>query len=60
MVESIIIHFLWFAFALNVVSAVGHVVIHKLFWPDPPPGIQMLADFFMGVLTASAKIILGV
>jgi hypothetical protein len=58
MFEFLIIFFS-FAFGLALMSAIGIIVIHKIFGPEPPPRIQMLADLFMAILNTSAKVILG-
>lgn len=46
-------------FGLAVMSSIGIIVLHKLFAPNLPPGIQDLHTLFMRILNASAKLILG-
>jgi hypothetical protein len=46
-------------FGLALMSAIGIIVVHKLFAPNLPPGIQELHALFMQILSGSAKLILG-
>jgi hypothetical protein len=46
-------------FGLALMSSVGIIVIHKLFSPPLPRGIQDLHDLLMKILSGSAKLILG-
>jgi hypothetical protein len=57
-VAEIVLGLLAFAFGLAVMSAVGIIVVYKL-WDEPPHQIQRLADLFMAILDTSAKVILG-
>jgi hypothetical protein len=59
MFDNLFTGLLCFAYGLALMSATGIIVVHKIFGPDLPPGIQMLADLFMAILNANAKIILG-
>jgi hypothetical protein len=57
-VAEIFLGLLAFAFGLAVMSAIGVIVIYKI-WDEPPQQIQKLADLFMAILDTSAKVILG-
>jgi hypothetical protein len=46
-------------FGLAVLSVTGIIVAQKLFGPNPPPAIQDLHKLLMGILSASAKLILS-
>jgi hypothetical protein len=57
--DNFFVGLLTFAFGLAVLSVTGIIVVHKLFWPNLPPGVQDLHRLLMSILIGSAKIILG-
>jgi len=57
-VAEIALGLIGFAFGLALMSAAGVIIIHKL-WDEPPSRIHKLADLFMAILNASAKVVLG-
>lgn len=58
MIENLLVNILWITLALAAMSAIGCVVINKIF-PEPPPSIRALDQGLLAVLAASVSTLLS-